>query len=423
MNTKLLLTLFSLILIFNNSVKAQFNLEGDFQIRWYTDSFYDTRDERGKENYMRYLSRLMGTVRAGKNITFNTQISTIIQNEIVNARNIAGTGQMRYAISQLYAELSESNFLIFDIVRLRAGRQAFGLGSGLTWGESYYYLDKFDGARLDLAYEDYALTLFGAITGQNLSESGLYPEPGSDQVYAVRLSTDVFDQSVMGYFTLNRPRGSFNDNRIIGGGISGSFYKDRIEYFGEFAHQQFNQPIGFPDKGGIGYIAGLSYRFPFWIFRSIKVETKYAAFQGNDKSTPEQEIFSPPYASFFWGDRFGYVNGEIGGNFPNRGRYPDGSRLWYSRIYFIPKDIPDLRIQFQYIKMNEFIDNDNYNVFDDEFSIRLYYRLFRQTQVQLRYTTSFPNGEDKDLNDSGTISSTEDRYSYSRFMMELRIVF
>jgi hypothetical protein len=73
--------------------------------------------------------------------------------------------------------------------------------------------------------------------------------------------------------------------------------------------------------------------------------------------------------------------------------------------------------------MNEYVNNDNYNSKDDEISLRLYYKLFNQSQVSLRYTRSFPNGEDRDINNSGLLSSSEDRVSYSRIMLELRVVF
>ena len=73
--------------------------------------------------------------------------------------------------------------------------------------------------------------------------------------------------------------------------------------------------------------------------------------------------------------------------------------------------------------MNEYIDNDNYNSKDDEISLRLYYKLFNQSQLSLRYTHSFPNDEDKDINNSGLLSSSEDRVAYSRIMLELRVVF
>ena len=203
--------------------KAQFNIEGDFRVRWYTDRFHEARDNRGDETYMRYYGRLKGNVKASKNISFTTELLTIIQNQNNTVRNIVGTGPMSYTVSQIYAELAQPNFSIFDVARIRVGRQPFGMGSGLSFGESYYFRDKFDGARIDLAYSPFTLTLFGAITGQNLSESGLYPEPGSDQIYAARLAGNVMDQNVMTYYIFKGLRGSFNDNQIFGLGVTGDF--------------------------------------------------------------------------------------------------------------------------------------------------------------------------------------------------------
>lgn len=423
-NHYLLTTLFICgILLFNGKIKAQMNIEGDFQVRWYSDSFQDTRDNRGKENYMRYLGRVRNLFKVSDEVTFNSELTTVIQNRVPTVRNIVGTGNMQYSITQMYAEVTKPNFLIFDVMRLRAGRQPFGVGSGLSFGESYYYLNKFDGARVDLAYGDIALTLFGAITGQNLSESGIYPEPGSDQIYTARLSTSLFEQNIMGYYILQKPRGSFNDNQIFGLGATGSFLNNRLEYFGEFAYQKFNTPDGLPQKAGIGYMGGIGYRFSWGPFRSIKVETRYAAYQGDDASTEKKEIFSPAYPNFFWGDRTGYANGEIGGTYPNNGRNPEGSKIWYSRIYFIPKVLPDLRIQFQYVNVKEYIDNDGYNSKDNEFSTRLYYKISNNTQIEFRYTRGIPNEEDKDLNNNGSITSTEDRFSFNRIMLQLQLNF
>ena len=420
---KIITLYFCMILFLTVTTKAQFNIEGDFRVRWYTDKFHEALDNRGDETYMRYYGSLKGNVKASKNISFTTELLTIIQNQNNTVRNIVGTGPMSYTISQIYAELAQPNFSIFDMARIRVGRQPFGMGSGLSFGESYYFRDKFDGARIDLAYSPVTLTLFGAITGQNLSESGLYPEPGSDQIYAARLAGNVMDQNVMTYYILQRLRGSFNDNQIFGLGVTGDFLNARLDYFAEFAAQSFNTAPGLPEKGGIGYMGGVGYRWSWGPFSSVKVEARYAAYQGDDASTKKIEQFSPPYASFFWGDRNGYVNGEIGGDFPWRGRDLEGSRILYGRIYVIPRIFPDLRIQLQYLKMNEYIDNDNYNSKDDEISLRLYYKLFNQSQLSLRYTHSFPNDEDKDVNNSGLLSSSEDRVAYSRIMLELRVVF
>ncbi len=403
---------------------AQMDLDGEFRFRWYSDRFYDTRDNRDKENYIRYFGRLHGSIQSSKTTTFHTEVSTVIQNpNTVSARNIAGSGRLNFTVSQLYADIVMPDIPVLDLMRLRLGRQPFGLGSGLSFGESYYYLEKFDGARVDLAYGDLTLTGFGAITGQNLSESGLYPEPGSDQVYALRAGYSVYQQDIIAYYLLNKYRGMYNDNYIIGAGLNSEMLQNRLNYFAEFAYQKFNTAPGLPEKGGIGYMGGIGYRWTIGPIRSLKVETRYAAFRGDDKSTKDIEIFSPPYASFFWGDRFGYVNGEIGGNFPNNGRYPDGSRLWFTRVYMIHKSLPALRVQLQYLKMNEYEDTDGINPFDDEVSLRFYYQLYKQAQLQLRISKSFVNGEDTDANNSGQITSSEDRYSYMRFMFEVNLEF
>jgi len=413
-----------LLMMLPDTSFGQMNLDGDFRMRWYNDSFNETRDNRDKENYVRYLGRLRGNIRSTKNITFNTELVTTIESpNSYSGRNIAGTGKLEFRIGQIYGEFTESKVLFLDVVRVRLGRQPFGMGSGLSFGESYYFAEKFDGARVDAAYKNYTLTLFGAITGQNLSESGLYPDPGSDQIYTARVTANFFNQDIMGYAINQRMRGLFNDNLILGGGISGAFLNDRLDYFGEFAHQSFNTNPSFPKMGGIGYMGGVGYRFALGPFRSIKIETRYAAYEGDDAATEKVERFSPAFASFFWGDRFGYVNGEIGGAFPNRGRNPEGGRIWYSRIYFIPSALPDLRFQVQYLKISEYKDNDNYNTFDDELSFRVYYKILKNAQIQLRFTKGFPNGEDKDVNQSGLLSSGEDRYRYTRFMAEFSFVF
>jgi hypothetical protein len=403
---------------------AQMNFEGNFMFRWYSDRFTETMDNRGNENYIRSLGKIRGNIRSTRNITFNTEVITIVESpNALSARNIMGSGKLNFSISKIYAELIQENFLYMDIVRVRLGRQPFKIGSGLSFGESYYFLEKFDGARVDAAYKNFSISLFGAITGQNLSQSGLSAEPGSDQIYAARLTANYFDQDIMGYFIKEKLRGMFNDNYIIGGGFSGAFLKKRLDYFVEFAHQTFNTPPSFPEKGGIGYMAGIGYRWALGPFRTIKVETRYAAYQGDDASTEKVEMFSPSYPSFWWGDRSGYVNGAIGGYYPNRGKNLEGGRIWFSRIYFIPRALPDLRVQFQYLINNEYVDNNDYNTYSNEFSTRVYYKLMKNAQVQLRYTIGIPNGKDKDLNNSGIIAIAEDRIGYHRFMMELLLVF
>jgi hypothetical protein len=53
----------------------------------------------------------------------------------------------------------------------------------------------------------------------------------------------------------------------------------------------------------------------------------------------------------------------------------------------------------------------------------VYYKILKNAQIQLRFTKGFPNGEDKDVNQSGLLSSSEDRYKYTRFMAEFSFVF
>lgn len=412
--------------IFCRNLISQVNIEGDFRARWYSDSFTKTLDQRAHENYMNYLSRLRVNATVERGTSFHAEVISLSDRRIetnIGGTSLAGTGAMRLGLTRLYADMNRTDLPFFDLTRFRIGRQQFPIGNGLSLGESFYFLDKFDGARADLLYKSVTLSIFGAITGQNLSVSGLYPEPGSDQIYVTRLATEIFKQQVMGYFLLQKLRGLFNDSYIIGGGSTSTFFSNDLEYFAEFAYQKFNTAPGLPKKQGIGYMGGISYRFAFGPFRVIKVETRYAAYQGDDASTNSIEQFSPLYPSFFWGEHSGYVNGDIGGNYPNRNRNLEGSRIWYSRFYVTPKILPNARIQLQYIKMNEYIDNDGYNTFDDEFSLRIYYIISKLSQLQFRFSHYFPNGPDKDLNNDGRISSSEDRISRTRFMLEWQIKF
>lgn len=402
---------------------AQLKVDGDFRLRWYSDVFTNSMDNRGKENYMRLFGRLHTTVRASDIINFNAELLTVTDNPDSPTRNISGTGSMHYAISQIFAELNTPEFLLFDATRLRVGRQQFQIGNGLTFGESHYYLDKFDGARLDLAYDIYSLTAFGAITGQNVSSSGLYPDPGSDQIYVVKVGAEYFNQDLMAYYVLDKPRGDFNDSYTIGGGLASNYYSGRLEYFGEFAYQKFHTAEGTAGKSGIGYMAGAAYRFSWGPFKSIKVESKFAAYQGDDKSTREIEQFSPRYPSFFWGERTGYVNGEVGGDQPHANRNLEGCKIWYSRLYFIPYMMPKVRVQFQYTNVNEYINNDGYNTMDDEWAIKVYYNFTSSTQMQFRYGRVVPKDKDFDVNNGGSISSTEDRVGLNRYMLDFQISF
>jgi hypothetical protein len=404
--------------------QAQASFEGDFYLRGYNDRFYAARDSRGTENYMRYLGRLRTKVQADAKVNIFCELTTWTENNPVSpARNIAGTGRMNFGVSQLFAEMVQPNLLMFDVVRVRAGRQQFPIGDGLSQGESYYFFDKFDAIRFDLAYKAYAFSLFGAITGQNLSASGLYPDPGSDQLYIARLSRPVLGHQVMTYYIYNKLRGQFNDSYIFGGGINGEKMGKRLTYSAEFAYQNFNQLKGLPDKGGLGYMGGIGYRFAYGPFRWIKVETRFAAYQGDDASTEKTERFSPMYPSFYWGSRRGYVSGVQGGDYPNNDSNLEGSRLWYSRVYFVPSRFPKARLQFQYLVSNEWVNNDNYNSMDDEFAIKLYYQVTPQTQLQFRFTRVIPNEGDADVNHSGTITWSEDRISLNSFMAEMAVEF
>ena len=417
------LLLLTLLTMSAPSLHAQINVDGDFRARWYSDYFGWTLDGRAQENYLRYLGRLRAKAKVTNNTSFFAELITLIDNPGQPVRNIAGTGAMRFGVSQIYAEVTEQDLLVFDVVRLRVGRQQFPIGNGLSFGESYYYNDKFDGARIDLAVFPFTLSLFGAVTGQNVSASGLYPDPGSDQIYAAKLGTTFLEQDLMVYAIEQKLRGAYNDNALVGAGATGELYLRDLEYFLEGAYQKFNTPPGLPTKAGIGYMGGISYRWGMGPFRSIKVETRYAAYQGDDAKTKQIEQFSPPYPDFFWGSRAGYVNGEVGGDFPRNGQNPEGSRIWYSRIYFIPKILPKIRLQFQYIKVNEYIDNDNYNSMDDEFSARIYYTLNSNSAFQFRFSRAIPNGGDRDKDGGGVITSSEDRYSVNSYMIEWQIEF
>lgn len=403
------------------SVSAQ-DLEADFRLRFYNDKFLNTRDNRGAETYIRHLGRIRAKWYVNPHTSFyNEVISFTEANPLTPVRGIAGTGKMTYGISQIFAQVQYPDVLFFDLARVRVGRQQFPIGKGLSFGESYYFVDKFDGVRFDLSMYSFNLSMFGAITGQNVSESGLWPEPGTDQVYASRLSRRLYRHDLMLYYIYQKPRNDYNDSYIMGTGFTAEWMNGRLEYYFEGAWQNYNTLEGLPEKSGIGYMAGISYRWSWKFLRSIKVETRYAAYQGDDADTPEIEIFSPLYPSFFWGDRNGYVNGVIGGDYPYDSRNPEGSRIWYTRAYVRPAILPDLRLQVQYIKISEYVNRDDYNVFDDEFAIKAYYDLSKQTRLQIRYAIDFSNGGDKDLNNSGIITRSEDRVNRERFMMELRL--
>jgi len=402
-------------------IKAQFVVNGDFRTRFYYDTFSGGIQDRQDLSYVRYLGRINIRSNVGNNVTFYSELMTFTDNPLSVTRNIAGTEEMYYGISQLFAEAVFPNVPVFDQFRMRVGRQQFPIGRGLSQGSSTSYVRLFDAVRFDMTKYDVNLSLFGSVTRQNLSPSGLFPDSGGDRLYIARLSRTVLNQDLMSYFIMNQLDGKFNDSYIIGAGIRGNILSDELEYFGEYAHQTFNTVPGMPKMGGHGYMAGIGYRWPMGPFRWVKIETRYAAYQGNDESTDRIERFSPLYPSFFWGDRAGFVNGVVGGNFPFEGDNLEGSRIWYNRIYFVPNALPRLRVQFQYIYVTEYIDNDNYNSYNNEFSARLYYAITRNSRIQFRYVLREPN--EKDFNPNLPESSTRDRFSIHRYMFEWHIRF
>lgn len=400
---------------------AQFTVNGDFRTRFYYDTFEGGIQDRQDLSYIRYLGRINVRSNVGNNVTFYSEFMTFTDNPLSVTRNIAGTEEMYYGISQLFAEAVFTDVPLVDMLRMRVGRQQFPIGRGLSQGSSTSYARLFDAVRLDLTKHEFNLSLFGSVTRQNLSPSGLFPDSGGDKLFIARLSRTVLGQDLMSYFILNRLDGQFNDSYIVGGGIRGSFISDELEYFGEFAHQTFNTVPGFPKMGGMGYMAGIGYRWAMGPFHWVKIETRYAAYQGNDESTDRIERFSPLYPSFFWGDRAGFANGVIGGDFPRDGNNLEGSRILYNRIYFVPNAIRRLRIQFQYIYVTEYVDNDNYNSMNNEFSARLYYSLTRNSRIQLRYVLRQPNEDG--FNPELPETSTRDRFSIHRWMFEWHIRF
>lgn len=402
---------------------AQVQVGGDYMVRAYAERFSNSMDDRGDENYMRFLGRIYMHAPVADNASLRTDFVTLSENPEFPTRSIAGTGAMRYGISQIYGEVMTPDFLVFDLARFRIGRQQYGIGEGLSLGESYYLADKFDGLRCDFSYRNWTFGLFGAITAQSLSESGLYPEPGSDQLYVGKVEYQLYRQTLLAYSIYEKNRGDFNDNVITGFGSSGSVMHRDLNYFVEVARQDYNTLAGLPEKSGMGYMAGLSYRWSMGPFRQIKAEIRGAGYQGDDAATDRIETFSPFYPSWWWGDRTGYVNGSIGGDYPHRGIQLEGSRVWYGRVYFSPTAVPKARLQFQYVTVGDWVDNDDYTEPDDEFAVKLYYQVNDNVRVQGRYVKRIPNGEDEDLNDSGTITSIEDKVDAERFMVEFRVQF
>lgn len=402
---------------------AQVRFGGDFMMRSYAERFQGSLDDRDDLNYMRFLGRIYMFSPVSRNVSLRTDFVTLSDNPVFPARSIAGTGTLRYSIAQLYADLMAPEFLFFDVARFRLGRQQFKVGEGLSLGESYYLTDGWDGVRGDFSYRLWTLSLFGAITGQNLSEDGYYPRPGSDQLYVAKLEYELYSQTLMGYAIYDKRRGVFNDNMVTGFGSSGSIRHRNLQYFLEVAHQEFNNFEGLPEKSGMGYMAGLSYSWSAGPFRVIKAEVRTAGYQGDDATTEREEIFSPIYPTWWWGDRTGYANGSIGGNWPNRDRRLEGSRVWYGRFYVSPRSLPRARLQFQYVTVTDWVNNDDYNENDDEFAVKLYYQLNDNVRLQGRYVRRISNGDDYDVSQDGSITRIEDRVEIDRFMLEFRLRF
>lgn len=420
-----LLVLFLATIILQTRVYAQFEVGGEFRLRWYRDAYSQALDNRGNAGYTRMLGKINTSFTASDLVKFNVEMMNIDNESLpMPTRDFSGNGPFHFVVSQIYGEIVKPDFLGFDLVRLRAGRQQFQLGNGLVFGESYYYFDKFDGGRLDLQLDPFNLTLFGAIYGQEISSNGYWAQEASDQIYVAKIGAMAFNQDLMLYGVINQPRGDYNDSYIVGGGSSGSFMNDKLDYSFEAAYQKFNQPPGGPAKDGIGYMGDLGYKFPLGPFRTIKIETKYAAYQGDNTNTSKVEQFSPPFPDFDFGEKTGFVNQVVGGTYPHDDKNSEGTRIWYSRIYFVPRFFTKLRLQFQYTKVDPYTARpDGYNEFDNEFEIKLYYTMNANTQFQIRYERVIPNDVTKDLNHNSVISDTENRYYTDSFMAEIRLKF
>lgn len=402
---------------------AQVQFGGDFMLRAYSMQYSGARDDRDDLNFVRLLGRITMFAPVAQNASLRTDFVTLSDNPVFPVRSVAGTGNLRYAIAQIYGEYHASRFLGFDAARFRLGRQQFKLGEGLALGESYYMTEGWDGVRCDFALGKWSLGLFGAIVSQNLSEDGYYPLPGSDQLYVAKLEYELYNQTLMAYSIYDKKRGEFNDSMITGFGSTGRIRYRNLQYFLEVAHQEFNAPSGLPEQSGLGYMAGLSYSWSAGPFRVIKAELRTAGYQGDDATTERFEIFSPIYPSWWWGDSTGYANGTVGGNWPNRGRRSEGSRIWYGRLYVSPRAVPSTRLEFQYVTVADWVDNDGYNENDDEFAVKLFYQVNDNLRLQGRYSRRIANGEDRDLSGDGIVTRIEDRVDIDRFMLEFRLRF
>ncbi len=400
---------------------AQLSFGGDLRLRMIHDQFSGSLDDRESLTYMRYLSRVNARATVSSNTRFYSEFTSITDNELVPVRGIAGSGQLMYGLSQLYGETIYSDVGFIDLMRFRVGRQQFPIGRGLSQGESAYFINLFDGVRGDFATGRVRLSLFGAVTRQNLSPSGLFPASGGDRIYIGRLSTTVAEQNLMSYFIYNDLEGMFNDNYITGFGGSGNILEE-MDYFWEVAYQRYNQAPGLPEMSGIGYMVGLGHRWPMGPFRWFKVETRFAGYEGNDPETDRIGRFSPQFPSFFWGDRAGFANPFVGGDYPREGRDLTGSHIWYIRAYVVPHFLPQSRFQVQYVRVREWIDTDGFNPYNNEIAARFFYEITRNSRIQLRYVHRMPNEEDIDP-DTRLVSSATDLFEIHRFMLEWHVWF
>jgi hypothetical protein len=397
---------------------GQVRVGGDFMMRFYTEKFYNTLDDREGLNYMRLRARLSMDAPIGEIASFHTDFVTLSANPVFPTRALGGSGSLDYGISQVYGDIVTPEVPMWDLARFRVGRQHYSLGEGLTLGDSYYQIDNYDALRIDLSRGNWTLGLFGSITGQEISSGGYYPKPGSNQLYVAKVERELYDHILLAYGVYEKQRGDFNDNFIAGFGSRGRIFLRDLAYFGEFASQYFNTLPGLPDKGGIAYMGGISYSWTMGPFRTIKAEFRAAGYQGDDAGTEKIEIFEPFYPSWAWGDRVGYVNGDIGGDYPHRGIRPEGSRIYYWRVYFSPSAMPKARLQLQYTTVHDWVNNDNITQPSDEFGMKLYYSINQNVRLQARYFLRMANSGDADVNESGVISRSEDSYDAQRIVFE-----
>ena len=414
--------LFTGLTILHEQVTAQISFGGDLRLRVLHDEFSESLDDRDALTYMRYLGRINASANVSGNTRFYSEFTTITDNDEVPVRGIAGSGQLMYGLSQIYAETVYSDVGFIDLMRFRIGRQQFPIGGGLSQGESAYFINLFDGVRSDLSTGRFRLSLMGAVTRQNLSPSGLFPAPGGDRIYIGRLATTIAEQDLMSYFIYNDLEGLFNDSYIAGIGGRGNIFFEEMDYFWEVAHQRFNQAPGLPEMSGLGYMFGIGHRWPMGPFRWFKIETRFAGFEGNDPETERIGRFSPQFPSFFWGDRAGFANPFVGGDYPREGRDLGGSHIWYIRAYVVPHFLPQSRFQVQYIRVREWVDADNFNPYNNEFAARFFYEITRNSRIQLRYVHRRPNEDEIDP-ETRLVSSATDLFKIHRFMLEWHVWF